>query len=116
MRQPPGDELPNCAALVAAGHCEQAVPHGRRYFLSQCFKSCGERDASLLLEVMLSELGDLNAFPDGLANRAALVGEVARVEDEGRVVTVEKLHEAPKVHSAHLTLTLTLTLTQGAVG
>ena len=97
-RHAPGDLAAQCPDWASRGACEREWQRGNRYFLAQCFRSCGAHDAPLLLRAMLDEVGNVTSFPSGLANRAEVVGESADVllEDEGnRVVRVDRLHDSP---------------------
>ena len=99
-RQAPGDELPDCAARAARGECRRQ----RRYFLSQCFLSCGRADPDHLLAALLDETKDIAHFPSGGALHAPLApGAVATqaVDGGSRSVEVEWLHESPRVRAVH---------------
>lgn len=108
-RSAPGDLNEQCAAWAAAGHCERNWARGYRYFMAECFVSCGRRNPRLLLQAMLQEQGDrARPFPSGLADVAKEVGSIeeVRVDDpsssEGvRVVRVERLHDSPRVRVLH---------------
>ena len=132
-RAPPSDLDQRCAQWVAQGRCERSWEQGNGYFWSQCFVSCGKRNAPLLLRAMLEATNE-SAFPDGPANLAANVGEVAlvpvdargsalvdhaevlasadaaahrasalsdKVPAGGKLITVERLHDSPRVRLLH---------------
>lgn len=106
-RSAPGDLNQQCAAWASAGHCERNWARGYRYFLAECFASCGRRNPSLLLEAMLQEQGDRAAsFPSGLADVAKEVGSIEEVRVDGpsgngRSVRVERLNDSPRVRVLH---------------
>ena len=105
-RPAPVDLDVHCPRHAERGACEKtAVSKGNRYFLAQCFETCGRRDPELMLTAILKEMGNISSFPEGLANAAAEVGDVVDVMvDEHpavggrqRKVQVEKLNALPKV-------------------
>lgn len=106
-RSAPGDLNQQCAAWASAGHCEHNWARGYRYFLAECFASCGRRNPSLLLEAMLQEQGDRAAsFPSGLADVAKEVDSIEEVRVDGpsgngRSVRVERLNDSPRVRVLH---------------
>ena len=96
-RRAPGDELPDCAARAARGECRRQ----RRYFLSQCFLSCG-RAGPVPFAALLDGRGHC-ALPVG--RRAPRAARAGRRRDAGRrrrqpAVEVEWLHESPRPRGA----------------
>ena len=77
-RKPPGDDVKECGAWARAGQCRRRP----RYFLSQCFASCGAHDPDHLLFALLDEVEGKNGFPDAYPNNLPLGGVGARVEVE----------------------------------
>jgi len=100
-RKPPGDEHASCAAWAREGQCRRRP----RYFLSQCFASCGAADPDYLLFALLDEVEGRNGFPDTYPNNLPLGGVGERVEvpvgdeqgEEARHVTVTLLHAEPRI-------------------
>lgn len=118
QRPPPADQFPRCAEMAAAGDCERHWKRGNGHFLGVCFQSCGRHSPRLLLQAMLAEQGDVTApFPSGLVNLPQRVGDVFTVAlsatgevvsssdaseatpppPGGRTVSVERLHDSPRV-------------------
>ena len=105
LRAAPRDTLAHCAAHAASGACEREYQRGNRYFLAQCFESCGQRAPRLLLQAMLANNASA-PFPSGLANAAEHVGDIVSVtvdtdDGAGREVRVERLHDKPRVRLLH---------------
>jgi prolyl 4-hydroxylase len=97
--------------------CEREWRRGNGYFLSQCFRSCGQHDLSMVLQAMLAEVGDTleTAFPAGpVSSLAPEVGDRADVAlpeglgGAGREVPpmVERLVVSPRVRLVHEVITV----------